>query len=474
MNHTSRRSFIKSAGLATGALGFNILHAQNKGDKLRLAFIAAGGKAGAQVNTAKTAGDICTCFAEIDKNSWGGVLGTWKDAKGYQDYRQLFDKEKDYDAIVVTTPDHQHYMPTALGLMAGKACYTQKPLVHTVWEARQLLEGTRKYKVATQMGNQGHANNGNRRIYEFVNGGLLGDVTEIHCFSNRPIWPQGGPRPAGEDSVPDNIDWDLWIGPAPMRPFKKDVYHPFKWRGFYDFGGGALADMACHTMDSIFMSMNPGFPTKVEVLEINGHSDDQFPLGSIIKWSYAAGKLPNGKDRPAFDVYWYDGKLKNAEGKDVDAADLAHTRIPKELLAMPDGKPMNLPKSGNVFVGSKASLLVSGDYGDNSRVLPLSKAKEVGNPPQLLERLPLGGNEQDHWNEWRAAALGIKPWDSPGSNFLYAAPFTETILLGNVALRVGKGSALEWDAPNIQFKNNPAANKWVTKDYRKGWDIKIS
>jgi predicted dehydrogenase len=247
MNHTSRRSFIKSAGLATGALGFNILHAQNKGDKLRLAFIAAGGKAGAQVNTAKTAGDICTCFAEIDKNSWGGVLGTWKDAKGYQDYRQLFDKEKDYDAIVVTTPDHQHYMPTALGLMAGKACYTQKPLVHTVWEARQLLEGTRKYKVATQMGNQGHANNGNRRIYEFVNGGLLGDVTEIHCFSNRPIWPQGGPRPAGEDSVPDNIDWDLWIGPAPMRPFKKDVYHPFKWRGFYDFGGGALADMACHT-----------------------------------------------------------------------------------------------------------------------------------------------------------------------------------------------------------------------------------
>jgi hypothetical protein len=146
MKHTSRRSFIKSAGLATGALGFNILHAQNKGDKLRLAFIAAGGKAGAQINNAKTAGDICTCFAEVDKGAWGGVLNNWKDAKGYQDFRQLFDKEKDYDAVVVTTPDHQHFMPTALALMAGKACYTQKPLVHTVWEARQVLEERRSSK----------------------------------------------------------------------------------------------------------------------------------------------------------------------------------------------------------------------------------------------------------------------------------------------------------------------------------------
>ncbi len=474
MKPTSRRSFFKTTAAAASFAGFPaILTAQNKGDKLKLAFIATGGKAVHQLAEAKAAGDIVTCFAEVDKNNWGGALTEWPEARGYQDYRKLFEKEKDFDGIVVTTPDHHHYLPTALAMKMGKACYTQKPLVHTIWESRQLLDGVKKYKLATQMGNQGHANNGNRRIYDFVNSGMLGDVKEIHCFSNRPIWPQGGPKPTGEDPIPAHVDWDLWLGPAPMRPYKEKVYHPFNWRGFYDFGGGALADMACHTMDSIFMSMSPGYPTKVEVLEINGHSEDMFPLGSIIRYSYAAGKLPNGAERPAFNVYWYDGMLKNAEGKDVPAADVAYTKIPAELLALEDGKPMQLPKSGNVYIGSKVSLLVTGDYGDNSRVLPIKRGAEVGNPPQLIERMELDGKSQAHYNEWRRAALGQKTWDTPGSNFLYSAPFTETILLGNVALRVGKGQALEWDSPNMKFANHEKANQFVTKAYRPGWGMTL-
>jgi len=490
MKHTNRRSFLKSAGLAAGALSFpNILHAQNKGEKLKLAVIATGGKGDAHLSQIKGAGDIVTCFADIDKGAWGRVQKEHKDAVGYQDYRLLFDKEKNFDAVMIATPDHHHFFPTVRALQMKKHCYTQKPLTHTVWEARQLHEGVKQIKVATQMGNQGHSNGGNRRIYEFVNGGLLGDVTEIHCVSNRPIWPQGFDRLPGEDPVPANVDWDLWLGPAPKRPYKhkypedeegkkkygggagKSVYHTFAWRGWYDFGGGALADMACHTMDSIFMSMNPGYPTAVEVLEINGHTTEMFPKGSIMKWSYAAGKLPNGKDRPAFDVYWYDGKL-NRDGKDIDASDVLATKVPAELLALPDGKKLSVKGSGNLYVGSKAGLYVNGDYGDRSRIVPVSKAKEIGDPPPMLERLGKG-EEQDHYNDWRVACVGEKPWDHPGSNFTYAAPFTETILLGNVALMVGIGKKLDWDAKNMRFSNNEDANKYTTKKYREGWDIKL-
>lgn len=473
MNHTNRRTFIRSTGLAAGALSFpNILHAQNKGDKLRVAMIATGGKGGAHINMVKSAGDIVTCFAEVDKNSWGGVSKDFPQSKGYQDYRQLFDKEKEFDAVMIGTPDHHHFMPTVLAMQAGKHCFTQKPLTHTVGEARQLHQGTLKLKLATQMGNQGHSNDGNRRIYEFVNSGLLGDIKEIHCVSNRPIWPQGNPRPQGEDPVPAQLDWDVWLGPAPKRPFKDGrMYHTFNWRGFYDFGGGALADMACHTMDSIFMSMIPGYPTSVEVLEIHKHSDDMFPRGSIIKWSYGPGKLPNGKDRPGFNVYWYDGKLQ-LEGKEVDASDVLVSKVPAELLTMPDGQKITLKGSGNLYVGTKCGLLVNGDYGDRSRVVPVALAKDIGNPPKMLERIG-SGDENAHYMDWRVACVGEKPWDHPGSNFTYAAPFTETILLGNVALRVGKGKALTYDGPNMKFTNSEEANKYITKDYRAGWGCKL-
>ena len=475
---TTRRSFLKkssAAGLAVSAFGFpSILHAQNKGDKLKIAMIGVGGINGSHAGMIKTAGDIVTAYVDVDSNNYGNYSANkddpnWKDAKGFTDYRKLFDEAgKTFDAVMIGTPDHHHYPATALAMNAGKHCYTQKPLTHTVWEARQLLKAVESKKLATQMGNQGHSNEGNRRIYEYVNSGMLGDITEIHCVSNRPIWPQGGPRPAGEDPVPAGLDWDLWIGPAPMRPFKSGVYHPFAWRGFLDFGGGALADMACHTMDSIFMSMNPGYPLSVEVLEINGQSDDMFPTGAILKWTYGPGTLPNGTPRPGFTVTWYDGKLKNEKGEDALALERVAKIIGEDKLRMPDGSVQKIPTSGNVYIGSKESLLVTGDYGDRSRIIPEANMQKIGNPPKLIER-SIG-----HYQEFREAALGARPYDSPGSNFKYAAPFTETILLGNVAQRVEKGKKLLWDAKAMAFSNSPEANAFITKPYRAGWDIKIS
>ncbi len=475
---TSRRSFLKKTGaasLAAGSLGFpSILHAENKGDKLKIAMIGVGGISGSHAGMIKQAGDIVTAYVDVDTTKYGNYEANktdpnWKDAKGFQDYRKMFDQVgKTFDAVMIGVPDHHHYPATALAMMAGKHCYTQKPLTHTVWEARQLLQAVESKKLVTQMGNQGHANDGNRRIYEYVNSGILGDITEIHCVSNRPIWPQGGPRPTGSDPIPAGLDWDLWIGAAPMRDFKKDVYHPFAWRGFLDFGGGALADMACHTMDSIFMSMNPGYPTSVEVLEINGQSTDMFPTGAILRWTYGPGKLPNGKDRPGFTVTWYDGKLKNEKGEDALALERVAKAIGEDKLRMPDGSLQKIPTSGNVYIGTKESLLVTGDYGDRSRIIPEANMQKIGNPPKLLER-SIG-----HYEEWRQACLGNKPSDFPGSNFRYSAPFTETIHLGNVAQRVEKGKKLLWDAKAMAFSNSPEANRFISKPYRAGWEFKIS
>ncbi len=475
---TNRRSFLKktsAAGLAVSAFGFpSILHAQNKGDKLKLALIGVGGINGSHAKMIKDAGDIVMAYVDVDTSKYGNYTANkedpnWKDAKGFQDYRKMFDEVgKTFDAVMIGVPDHHHYPATALAMSAGKHCYTQKPLTHTVWEARQLLQAAESKKLATQRGNQGHSTEGNRRIYEYVNSGMLGDITEIHCVSNRPIWPQGGPRPTGEDPVPAGLDWDLWIGPAPTRPFKKDVYHPFNWRGFLDFGGGALADMACHTMDSIFMSMNPGYPEAVEVLEVNGQSDDMFPTGCILRWTFGPGKLPNGKDRPGFIIYWYDGKLKNEKGEDALALERVAKAIGEEKLRMPDGSIQKIPTSGNIYVGTKESLLITGDYGDRSRIIPEANMQKIGNPPKLLER-SIG-----HYQEWREASLGLRPLDFPGSNFKYAAPFTETIHLGNVAQRVEKGKKLLWDAKAMAFTNSPEANAFITKPYRAGWEFKIS
>lgn len=467
---TSRRSFIKRAlgagvtlaageaiGCAAGERGAPaaVAAAQDPPDKqepeekptptekspysdLRVAFIAVGGMGGAHVKEMVDLGVTCTCFADVDTRHWGNATKHWPAAKGYQDYREMFDKEaRNFDAVMIATPDHHHYPATILAMQAGKHVYTQKPLTHTVWEARQLTEAAKKYKVVTQMGNQGHAGEGWRKVYEWIRSGAIGHVKETHTWTDRPIWPQGMERPQDEDPVPSTLNWDVWIGPAPMRPYKKDCYHQFAWRGWWDFGAGALGDMACHTMDGFFWALDPGHPVSVEPITASLVTKEAFPKASMIRWDFA-GKL----GKPALKAFWYDGGLMPQLPKDLELG-------------------RSLKSTGNLFIGTKGSLLVSGDYGEGPRVIPESRMKQVGKPKELLPRSP------GHYKEWVMACVGEKPADFARSNFSYAGPMTETILLGNIALRVGR--KLEWDGKKMQFTNLPEANQYITKEYRSGW-----
>jgi len=459
---TSRRGFLKRAaatgvsltvlpmlGCATGRRPTAPLAARlpepipEQFPDLRVAYVGTGGIGGHHLEETVKLGVRCPCYCDVDTARFGKFAEQFPEAHQYQDYRVMFDKEhKNFDAVMIGTPDHHHYPATIWAMQLGKHVYTQKPLTHTPWEARQLTHAARHYKVTTQMGNQGHADEGWRLVYEWIHSGALGHITEVHTWTDRPIWPQGIERPEGEDPVPGNLDWDIWLGPAPARSFKDGVYHPFKWRGWWDFGAGALGDMACHTMDGMFWALEPGHATAIEPVALTAVNTETFPKAAVIKWEF-----PATDRRPGFVAYWYDGGLM--------------PKIPRELEF---GR--RLPSTGNLFLGTKASLLVSGDYGNSPRIFPEKKLREIGKPPQLLERSPR------HVKEWVMAAAGVAPLDYPKSNFAYAGPFTETILLGNIALRLGR--RLEWDGRRMRFTNLPEANQYVTKEYRPGWLTKLA
>ncbi len=452
----SRRTFIRHvgvAGLTIPVVMPRLARAQSANEKLQVAFVATGGRAGGHVNDINNLEKkdnfpiTCTAYTEVDIGRQKNAAGNWPGAKAYQDYRQMFEKSgKDFDAVVIATPDHHHFPAAAIALQQGKHVYCEKPLTWGVWEARKLEEMAAKAKVATQMGNQGHAGQGWRIVVAWINEGAIGDVKEVHTWTNRPVWPQGHTVSAGEDPIPDGLDWDNWIGPAAMRPYKKDVYHPFKWRGFFDFGAGALGDMACHTMDGTFWALNPGSPTSFELVKTSGHNGDTFPNETIVKWDFPAR---NG--RPGFTQFWYDGtpdrKNKPAKPEGVDQAEWDKIH------------------SGNLFIGTKGTLRVWGDYGNSPRLLG-DLMEKVGNPKNVMESSP------GHMKEFVLAARGDKPVDFPKSNFAYAAPFTETILLGVVAQRMNKpGEQYKFDGKNLKITNNPKADELLYREPRNGWKV---
>jgi len=406
---------------------------------IRLAFIGTGGMGGAHVQEMVPFNVTVPCFCDVDIEHFARAFKHFPRARAYQDYRAMFDNEsRNFDAVMIGTPDHHHYPATAIAMQLGKHVYTQKPLTHTVWEARQLKEmAARNPKLVTQMGNQGHALEGWRLCVEWYQSGALGDIIEVHSWTDRPIWPQGMDRPEGEDEVPAGLNWDVWIGPAKMRPYKNKVYAPFNWRGWWDFGAGALGDMACHTMDGLFWMLDPDPPTVVEPLTFTPVNNESFPKASAIRWNF-----PSKGGKPAFTAFWYDGGLMPT--------------FPLELEFS-----RNLGRSGNLFVGTKASLLVQGDYGESPRIFPESKMKQIGKPPKLIERNPGG-----HYQEWLDAIAAGKP-EACLSKFAYAGPMSEAILLGNVALRVKR--RCEWDGANLKVTNLPEANEYVSKEYREGW-----
>ena len=434
----SRRNFIKTSGALGGGamMAPNLLVADHHGQKLRIAHVGTGGRAGAHVNMAAGEGCICNTYCDVDESKWGSAKSKWPKAKGYRDYREMLEKEKDnYDAVSIATPDHHHYSAAIMAMKLGKHVYCEKPLTHTVWEARQLGIARDKYKLATQMGNQGHSNEGNRLMVEWIQQGALGNISEVHCWTNRPVWPQPVANPKKADEIPANIDWDVYLGPAPKTQLYKNGIYPFKWRGFWHFGAGALGDMGCHTMDAFYWAMDPGAPTSVECLKKSEMIDGNFPKSSVVKM-----KFPAKKGQKAFDFYWYDGGEK-----------------PDPAL----GLGRKLPGTGCIFVGDKASIMSAGDYGDSPRIIPEAKMREIGKPKRTLER------SVGHYKEFVLAATGKKPIDYPGSNFGYASPFSETVLLGNVALRCE--GELKWDSKNLKITNNADANKIVNKEYHNDW-----
>ncbi|MEX2671104.1 MAG: Gfo/Idh/MocA family oxidoreductase [Phycisphaeraceae bacterium] len=444
VDKTTRRTFLGYAGAAGMTLPLvmpKLTRAESANEKINFAFVATGGRAGAHVGAMSQMGHNSPCFAEVLESNQSNAAEAWPSAQRYSDYRRMFDKHhNEFDAVFVATPDHTHFHAAASALELGKHVYCEKPLTWSVWEARRLTELAQKNKVQTQMGNQGHADEGWRVLIELVRAGAIGNLKEAHTWTNRPVWPQGMHRPKQIDPVPAGLDWNTWIGPAPLRHYTKDTY-PFAWRGWRDFGAGALGDMACHTMDGLFWAFDPGHPISVEPLMTEGLTGDAFPTGSTVKWEFAAKG-----DRPAFTSYWYDGK--KADG----SANLPPR--PDEL-----DEDLRMPQSGNLFIGDKGTILVSGDYGGGPRLIPEAKRREFGRPPQLLERSP--GHHQEFVN-------AIKGGPKPGSNFDYAGPMTETILLGNVALLSGR--KLEWDGPNMKVTNFDQANQFIRRQPRQGWE----
>lgn len=409
---------------------------------VRVAFIGTGGMGASHVKDAHELGVTCAALCDVDSNEFAKGKELFPDAPTFGDYREMFDKHaRNIDAVMIGTPDHHHYPATMLALQAGKHVYTQKPLTHTPWEARQLAQAAKSYKVATQMGNQFHAGAGWRRVVEWIRSGALGEVREVHSWTDRPVWPQGMERPEGQDAVPANLNWDAWLGPAPARPYKAETYHRFKWRGWWDFGCGALGDMACHTMDGVFWAMQPGHCEYVEPVAMTPMNAESFPKSAVVRWHF-----PRAGGRPAFDAYWYEGTL-----------------LPPAPPTIEVGRALR--GSGNLFVGTKRTLLVQGDYGETSLLIPETERKAYktrhGDPKQIIPRSP------GHLQEWLMACCGDQPLDFPKSNFSYAAPMTETLLLGNIAMRMGR--RLNWDGKNLRFTNVAEANQFVSKEYRSGW-----
>ncbi len=456
MARISRRQFVKSAAFgAACTMGFpNIIRAQGLNEKLQVGFVAVGGRASAHTGESHNAGLQCITFAEVDKTRWGGVLDKegWSKAAGYTDWRKMFENHgKELDVVFVSTPDHSHFAPSMTAINMGIHCYTEKPLTWSVREAQLLTEAYKKNpKVVTQMGNQGHAGRGWRKAYDYVKGGAIGDIIEFHTWTNRPVWPQGGDRPDWTSPVPESLDWEAWIGPAPMRPFSgpKDgqgngPYHAFNWRGFVDFGSGALGDMACHTTDGIYAIMDPGYAATAEPVTMTGPVTDQWPLGMVVKNTYRAKG-----DRPGFTAYWYEGKDKS------DKPFMPEN--PEELEK--DGR--NLPRTGTLVIGTKGKMLVEGDYWDSAHLIPYAKHKEFGKPKALLEQSP------GHHTEFFMACRGEKPREFSQSNFGYAGPMTANIQLGNLCARAGKKLILN-EAGEIT--NDPKINELAWREPRKGW-----
>jgi predicted dehydrogenase len=354
----------------------------------------------------------------------------------------MLDAQKGIDAVLVATPDHSHAIVSIAAMQLGKHVYSEKPLARSIWEVRQMAQAAAASRVATQMGTQGHAFEGTRRAVEALRAGVIGDVTELHVWTDRPAgwWAQGVLRPTETPPVPPTLDWDVWLGPAPERPYNP-AYVPFKWRGFWDFGTGAIGDMGIHNLDTAFWGLELGTPTRVAVRECSPGMSAPETKESAPLWSIIDLEFPTRGSRPAVKMTWYDGGLMPAR--------------PDEM-----GDTALNGEGGALVIGSKGKLIYD-TYGNNSRLLPKSLHDSVGPPPQKLSRITVS-----HEQNWADAAKGK---NEPSCPFEYAARLTEVMLLGIVALRAG--TKLHYDGGAMRITNPTSANELLRRDYRHGWSL---
>ncbi len=409
-------------------------------EALRIAGIGVGGKGTGDIMACRRENIVALCDPDAERAR--EAFERLPDAKRYTDYREMLEAEN-LDAVTISTPDHSHAPAAYFAMMKGLHCFVQKPLTQTVAEARLLTNLAREKGVVTQMGNQGHCRDGVRELCEIFWDGAIGDVREVHIWTNRPIWPQGIENALEERPVPDTMDWDVWLGPAPLRPYNPG-YAPFSWRGWWDFGAGALGDMGCHIMDPAnwALKLNDAPTFTVELVEQEGNTEQAFPNKSIVKYSFDARG-----DMPPVDLYWYDGGLLPNHPEDIPAD-----------VTLGEGD------NGSLFVGEKGYLTCA-TYGEEVRLLPADRFADYKKPEPYIERIRA---QNPHLN-WLDGIHGRVP--EPASNFNYAGPFTEMVVLGNACLKVD--GQLRFDRETMRVTNKPEANQWLSKTYREGWEIPV-
>ncbi len=467
----SRRTFIKQAGIA--AAGFTIVPRFVLGgngfippsDTLYIAGIGAGGKGESDLlSVAKNLKAKVVSLCDVDDRMAVKSRANFPEASYYKDFREMLDKEKNIDACTVSTPDHTHAVATMAAINRGKHVYVQKPLTHDIYEARVLTEAAKKNKVVTQMGNQYASADGVRKFKEMVDTGMIGEVTKVWSWTNRPVWPQGIPTPTGQHEIPKELDWNLWQGTAKKIDFNP-AYLPFNWRGWWSYGTGALGDMACHILDPVFRILPIDHPNSVECSTTTiwkgffneASYKESCPASSVVHLNF-----PRKDGKGDIKLTWMDGGILPER--------------PDELL--PD-EPMGNWDGGVIFEGTKGKIMAD-CYGLNPRLLPSSRMKDTAMPKSILSRVP--GQQDGHYTQWVDACIAGYGKIELSSPFDFAGPFTEAVLMGNLALRSyqlngpeGKGypgrKKLLWDAKNMKITNFDEANAFVKREYPDGWSL---
>lgn len=479
-NSTTRRDFIKSTTLVTAGISIVPRHVLGgpgfiaPSDKLVVAGIGVGGKGESDIyNFAQTGKADIAYLCDVDDRRAAKSIARFPKAKYYKDFREMLDKEaKSIDAVSVSTPDHNHTIQALAAMELGKHVYVQKPLTHDIYEARKLTEAAKKYKVVTQMGNQGASGDGVRKMREWYNADLIGKAHTVYCWTDRPVWPQGIPWPEKTAAVPEELDWDLWLGTAPYKDYVSGLV-PFNWRGWWEYGTGALGDMGCHLVEAPYRVLGLKYPKDVQcsvgsvyVDEFQrGYFPESCPPSSHVTMTFPENERTDGD----LTLHWMDGGIRPTRPEELG---------PNETFG--DGG------NGVLFIGTKGKMMCS-TYGRNPRLLPTSKTDEV-NVPQKFERVP--GGEEGHYGQWVEAAIagyGNKEVSSP---FEIGGPLTETLLIANLAIRSvdirnektnengdkyfeypGRDIKMLWDSDNMKVTNFEEANRYIKRDYRQGWKL---